>query len=166
MRKAVGLATVTTTLKQFIGATPETSSPVVQIDVTQATGTGLGGTTDTRYMDWEGRPAEDHIFGKTTGKSRFVGGQQVDGKLRPAVEVQAKVEDPNIAKFLRGEIGPDLQPTEGFLVEKSQKEYPGVNGEDGLWVQVAVESRDGKWLAEQVFICPLSSLIRNWYNRS
>ena len=153
----MGLATVTTTLKQFLGATPETSAPIVQIDVTQATGTGLGGTSDVRYMDWEGRAAEDHIFGKTTGKSRFVGGQEVDGKTRPAVEIQTKIEDPNVAKFLRGEIGPDLQPTEGFLVEKSEKEYPGAKGENGLWIQVVVENREGKWLAEQVFIGPRRS---------
>jgi len=151
VRKGIALATVTMTLKQFLGATPETSTPIVQIDVGQSTGTGLGSTSDTRYMDWAARPAEDHIFGKTNGKSRFVGGGESDGKSRPVLEIQTQVNDPNIGKFLRGEIGPDLKPTEGFLVEKSEKEYPGINVENGVWIHVVIENQDGKWLAEQVF---------------
>jgi hypothetical protein len=150
VRKAIGLATVTTTLKQFLGETPESKTPVVQVLVVQSTGTRLGGTTDTRYMDWVERPGEDHIFGKTNGKSRIVGGEVVDGKARPVLEVQIRSSDPNVEKFLRGEIDAELKPCDGFIVEKSTKEYPGVNGENGVWMHVVIENPSSGWLAEQV----------------
>lgn len=141
-------------MKQFVGANPTTSASTVQIDITQSTGTGLGGTADSRYLDWSEIPGEDHIFGKVIAQSRFVGGKVSEGKERPDLEVQTKVDDPNVGKFLRGEIGEDLKPCEGFLVEKAQKEALGVNGESGLWTHVLTRSQDGKWLAEQVFTSP------------
>lgn len=157
VRKAIGLATITMTIKQFFGKTPETSAPTVEIEIGQSSGTRLGGTSDTRYMDWAERPGEDHIFGKTNAKSRFVSGAQSEGKFRPVLEVQTKVNDPNVGKFLRGEIGTDLKPTEGFLVEKGEKEYPGVDAENGVWAHIVVENQDGKWMAEQVCILPLTT---------
>ena len=148
------MATVTMTLKHFLGATLETSAPIVQIEIGESTGTGIGATADTKYMDWEARPAEDHIFGKTNGKSRIVGGEEVDGNFRPVLDIQTKAEDSNVAKFLRGEIGADLNPGEGFLVEKPAKEYPGVNGENGIWIHAVAESPSSGWLAEQVLPSP------------
>ena len=86
-------------------------------------------------------------------QARFVGGTQSStaGREVPDLELQTKLDDANIGKFLRGEVTDELKPSaEGFLVEKAQKEYPGVNGDAGLWVHLVVRSAEGKWMAEQV----------------
>ena len=161
MRKAIGLATVTIKLTQAPGTNPSTSAPRIEITVLQSTGTSLGATTDKLYLDWSELKRDDHIFGKTFAHARFVpGAPSSDGKTRPDLNVQTKVDDPNIAKFLRGEIGEDLKPCEGFLVEVPKKEIPGVNGQAGLWTQVLIRSQDGKWTAEQVRI-PICCSIYN-----
>ena len=58
----------------------------------------------------------------------------------------------SIARFLRGEIGEDLKPCEGFLVEVPNKDISRVDGRAGLWTHVVIRSRDAKWTAEQVCI--------------
>jgi hypothetical protein len=166
MRKAINLATVTMKIKQFLGTNPRTSAQTVEIAIGQSTGTGIGSTQDSRYLDWSENPGEDHIFGKTIAQARFVGGSQQsspDGKARPDVEVQTKIDDSNIGKFLRGEIGEDLKPCEGFLVEKAQKEYPGMNADAGLWAHVVIRSQESKWLAEQVLPLLDGSLFLPFY---
>lgn len=150
MRKAVGLANITMVIKQSPGVSPGTSTPTVQLEIGQATSSGIGGMQITRYLDWIEYAANDSLFGKTIGKARFVGGEQINGKARPGLDIQTRVDDENIAKFLTGEIGLDLKPCEGFFVEKALKEYPDVNGQEGLWVHLVLRSEDSTWLAEQV----------------
>ena len=65
MRKAIGLATVTLTVKQYTD-----EAGVVHIDISQRA-TGISGTTELRTLDWVAREHSDHIFGKVSGRSRF-----------------------------------------------------------------------------------------------
>jgi hypothetical protein len=86
-----------------------------------------------------------------------VPGAASEGKSRPELEIQTTIEDPNIAKFLRGEIDEDGKPCEGFLVEVPKKDVLGLNGQEGLWTHVVIRSQDSKWTAEQV--CDLTFLL-------
>lgn len=158
MRKTIGLATVTTKIKQFPKTDPRTATQTIEIAITQST--GIASTQESRYLDWSENPGEDRMFGKTITQAKFVAGSQQsfsNGKIRPDIELQTKIDNVNIGKFLRGEIGDDLKPCEGFLVETAQKQYPGVNGDAGLWVHVVMRSQESKWLSEQV-TSPTSNL--------
>ena len=138
-------------MRQALTMNPATSAQTVEITVAQSTNTGLGATSTKQYLDWSEVARDDNIFGKTIIQSRHISGApSLGGKSRPDLHIQTKINDPNIEKFLKGEIGEDLQPSEGYLVEVPQKEFPSVNGEAGLWIQVVMRSEDKGWMAEQV----------------
>lgn len=66
-------------------------------------------------------------------------------------------EDAALAKFLKGEEGPDGTATEGFLVDKvtgDLADEEGTDPENGVWLQSYVESVDAGWTAEQVCFYP------------
>jgi len=66
-RRAIGLATVTLDVKQYVG---DDGKPHIDIDQT-ATG-GIKGTFEKRTLDWEIRAHTDHIFGDLKGRSRYL----------------------------------------------------------------------------------------------
>ncbi|KAH8701810.1 hypothetical protein BGW36DRAFT_355963 [Talaromyces proteolyticus] len=152
VRKGIKLATVTIKLKQFVGKNPQGDNEVLQLTIGQSTGTGLGSTTENRLFDGTETSHEDHIFGKTLTTSKLIGGSaSSDGKIRPTIDIQTQIKDPEVAKFLRGEITDDLKLSEGYLVEGAQTEHGKAVGQEGVWAHVIVKNNEGKWLAEQVW---------------
>ena len=158
-RKALNMATITLNVKHAI---PDPAKPTVhQIDIAQSLTGGIPGTSETRITDWEKRLHEDHVFGKLDGQSRYLRGSSVDGKVRPAVAVNTKVDDAVLAekvgRFLRGEILNDGAETEGFLVETEAAEEFGEG--EGLWLQSFVVNNEKGWTAEQVSFFPFPLLL-------
>ncbi|KXJ84894.1 hypothetical protein Micbo1qcDRAFT_186843 [Microdochium bolleyi] len=151
VRRAIGLAEVTVKKHQFVSNHPGTSTPRVQIAIVQTTSTGMGGTLDNRYLDWSENHQEDRLFGNTKVQTRFIGGSSSDGMVLPDLELQTPIDDPNILKFLRGEIGDNLEPSEGYLVEAPKGVFPGVVNEEGLWIHVFIRNQTGLWRVEQVW---------------
>ncbi|KAL1984108.1 hypothetical protein VTN96DRAFT_9608 [Rasamsonia emersonii] len=150
VRKAIQYATVTLHVTQYTETDPETSKPVVKIDISQVTTGGLSGTTEKRVMNWTEREHKDHIFGTVVGKSRFFRGSKgADGKVRPNVDVQTNVQDEKVRRFLRGEILADGTEVEGFLVEEPTGDDLGEG--EGLWLQSFVRNVDSGWTAEQIW---------------
>ncbi|OKP14225.1 hypothetical protein PENSUB_77 [Penicillium subrubescens] len=149
VRKAIGMTEVTMKMKQFEGSSPGTGSAVTQIAISQTANVNLGGTSESRYLDWQEYPQEDHIFGKTVVQSRFIGNSNQAAKSVPCVHIRTEINDPEVLKFLRGEIDESYAPCDGFLVEKSQATEPLEGGEDGLWIHVVIRSHEPKWIAEQ-----------------
>lgn len=72
-RKAIGLATVTQTLKQYSAPSPENpSGPALpHIDIAQTATGGIKGTSEERTLDWTYRPHSDWLFGPLRGRSRM-----------------------------------------------------------------------------------------------
>jgi hypothetical protein len=122
---------------------------LTRIEISQSTSSGLPGTNETRYLDWEERTQEDHIFGKCAVRARWIfDSNNINWRLVPVVDAQTTLaEDDNIARFLAGEINDDLRPLEGFLVERPQEVTPG---QGGLWLQLFIRYLEGRWTAEQV----------------
>jgi hypothetical protein len=102
------------------------------------------------YLDWQEYPHEDHTFGKTVVQSRFIGNSNHAAKSVPCVDNRVEINDPEVLKFLRGEIEESCTPCDGFLVEKSQANEPLEGGEDGLRIHVVIRSQEPKCIAEQV----------------
>ena len=67
LRKAIALATVTLTIKQYTS-----DDGLTHIDIEQRATGGISGTTENRTLDWEYRDHKDGIFGEVKGKSRWV----------------------------------------------------------------------------------------------
>lgn len=65
-RKAIGLATVTLHVKQYID-----DDKVTHIDIDQTATGGIKGTTELRTLNWEFKEHTDHIFGELKGKTRW-----------------------------------------------------------------------------------------------
>ncbi|KAF4210925.1 hypothetical protein CNMCM5878_003423 [Aspergillus fumigatiaffinis] len=151
VRKAIGMTEVTVKIKQFEGASPTTGNTISQMAISQSTNVNLGGTNESRYLDWHEYPQEDHIFGKTIVQSRFIGNADGGAKPVPSVGTRTETSDPNVNKYLRGEIDEKGTPQDGFLVEKPQAAEPLEGGKDGLWIQVVIRNQEGKWVAEQVW---------------
>jgi hypothetical protein len=67
------LATVYLNIKQYTD-----EAGVVHIDIEQTTTGGLQGTTELRTLDWVSHEHEDHIFGKLSGKTRFIAADAIE----------------------------------------------------------------------------------------
>jgi len=66
-RKAIGFATLTIHMKQYVG-----DDGVTRIDIIQTGSGGIKGTNEPRTLDWQQRAHSDNIFGNVMGQSRFV----------------------------------------------------------------------------------------------
>src|SRR5690349_19741728 len=95
---------VTVKIKHFEAPSPTTGNTISQIAISQSTNVNLGGTSETRYLDWQEYPQEDHIFGKTVVQSRFIGNSDGVANPVPSVGTRTETDDPNVNKYLRGEI--------------------------------------------------------------
>lgn len=149
LRKALPYATVTLHVNEY----PDSeNAQVYHIDVDQVITGGISGSKEARKLDWEEREHVDNIFGTLHGRSRFFrGAKGEDGKVRPAVDIQTKVGEPEadakVQKFLRGEVLVDGSACDGFLVDDEGAEF----GEgEGLYMQSFVVNREYDWTAEQV----------------
>ena len=120
-RKAIGLATVVLTVKEY------TKDNVIHIDITQVA-SGLSTTQEDRILNWTETPHNDKIFGKVRGKSRMF--KKEDFSM-------AGPGGPDDSTFLQGLKLKDMKTDTAFL--------------DDEHVQSYVESVDGGWTAEQIW---------------
>ncbi|KAI1185425.1 hypothetical protein F5B17DRAFT_33280 [Nemania serpens] len=67
VRKGIGAATITITVKQYADA--ETGTTHIDIDQSAS---GLSSTREQRALDWSVREHKDWIFGAVKGQSKFV----------------------------------------------------------------------------------------------
>lgn len=96
MRKAIGAATVTLHVKQYLGppAPPSTSAdPVPRIDIEQVATAGVKGTTENRCLDYEFREHSDWLFGHVKGRSRFLGVAELKAWVAGEAKTEGWVED-------------------------------------------------------------------------
>ncbi|KIV88450.1 hypothetical protein PV10_08133 [Exophiala mesophila] len=79
-RKAIGLATVVLTVKEY------TKDSVIHIDITSVA-SGLSTTQENRTLDWQERDHSDRIFGNIKGRSRM----WTTGGFEPVLQMPAEV---------------------------------------------------------------------------
>ncbi|KAL8376128.1 hypothetical protein RB595_007307 [Gaeumannomyces hyphopodioides] len=75
VRKGISVASVTLNVKQYTAAPkPPSTSPdeVVHVDIVQTATGGIKGTTELRCLDSVAREHSDWLFGKVSGRSRWV----------------------------------------------------------------------------------------------
>lgn len=109
------------------------------LDVHPSAAKGKAQKVESRIMDWSEQDQDDNIFGHSKAQTRLVSAMQEDGKNVPAVDVQTKVHDANVVKFLKGLTSDDGKPSEGFLAQD------GAN-----WVHFYLRNEKNGWTAEQV----------------
>jgi hypothetical protein len=124
LRKALGVATVTQSLRQSF-TTGDDGKHIAQITIDQFITGGLKGTTENRTLDWQYRGHSDWLFGTLQGRSRYTTLKAImeESKGKGVVE-----ED---AKFL----------SEGWLKET----------EEGEVVESFVDNEDAKWTGWQIW---------------
>ncbi|KAH6999260.1 hypothetical protein BKA56DRAFT_43349 [Ilyonectria sp. MPI-CAGE-AT-0026] len=151
IRKTIRMTEVTVKMKHFLGTSPQTGAPVPHIAIEQST--SMSSTFENHFLDWLENSQEDPIFGKNVVQSQLIGNGPSSGdRARPFVEVQATTDDPNIGRFLRGEIDENLQPCDGFLVEPPKEDHSQLKGgNEGVWLSVVIRNQDSKSIAEQVW---------------
>ena len=65
--KAIKAATITLFIKHYID-----DNGAEHIDIDQTLTGGIGGSTETRVLDWQEREHNDRIFGPVVGKARRI----------------------------------------------------------------------------------------------
>ncbi|KAK2054048.1 hypothetical protein LY76DRAFT_597331 [Colletotrichum caudatum] len=121
-RKAIGLATVTLTVKQYTAPPSppgQGTEPVTHIDVDQVATGGLKGTSEERCLDFEFREHSDWMFGTVRGQSKWMSLDEIEDE------------------FLK----------KGWLEGEAETTGPGGKGH----IYSHVESIDNGWTATQVW---------------
>lgn len=67
IRKILNLSKVTLQVNQYVDEQNRT-----HIDISQSMTGGIGGTTETRILDWTERSQKNSVFGTVTGRTRWV----------------------------------------------------------------------------------------------
>ncbi|CAJ2500927.1 Uu.00g037800.m01.CDS01 [Anthostomella pinea] len=137
-RKAIGAASVTLDIKQYIGAPkpPSTSTEqVTRIDITQLVTGGLKGTQENRSLDDEFREHSDWLFGTVRGHGRWMGADELAALVAAGGEAVAK-------GWVDGS---------GFLAADWIEEGEGGGPKGETHVYSFVESLDSDWTATQVW---------------
>ncbi|TFY71494.1 hypothetical protein EVG20_g1521 [Dentipellis fragilis] len=75
-RKAIGLATITLSVKHY-----KDDDGKEHIDIGTTLTGGIKGTTENRTLDWDRRTHEDHVFGSVIGQSRRVKAEDVESEF-------------------------------------------------------------------------------------
>ncbi|KAK8055125.1 hypothetical protein PG993_000352 [Apiospora rasikravindrae] len=136
-RKAIGLASVTLTVKQYSGPhlpPSSASGDCVRIDIEQTATGGIKGTTENRCADGEKRTHSDWLFGTVESSSHFV---QAGDALKQALGSGDHAVDAASVEYLAS----------NWVVDESEK-----TGPDGAahLISVADNQKDG-WFAVQVW---------------
>ncbi|KAL2821443.1 hypothetical protein BDW59DRAFT_181208 [Aspergillus cavernicola] len=144
-RKLAAVATI----RLDVSINPEdksnSASPIV-IDTLQTATGGLSGTKEKRVVDWSVQEESNYVNGTTLHQSRFVhGSTNEDGKLGPDFELQSKVRDEKVRRFLRGEILEDGSSSTGFVGAG------GLGEHENVWVHTWERNVKGGWTMERVW---------------
>ncbi|KAK4192792.1 hypothetical protein QBC35DRAFT_483397 [Podospora australis] len=122
-RKAVGMATLTLTVKQFTAPPSPPAEPsggaVTHIEIEQTGTGGLKGSTEKRCLDYNFRDHSDWLFGHVKGQSKFIAASDIS----------------------------DAHLKQGWL--EGAEEATGPNGETHILSHV--ESYDAGWTATQIW---------------
>ncbi|KAJ9652618.1 hypothetical protein H2198_008145 [Neophaeococcomyces mojaviensis] len=124
-RRAIGLATVVLTIKEY-----KDEAGAYHIDITSVA-SGLSTTQENRTLDWQERDHQDRIFGNCRGRSRFVTGTST---FQPVESYP-----PSDLDFLTGGHLKDEKTESKFLDNDSVQSY--VKNQDSGY----------GWTAEQVW---------------
>ncbi|KAH8594924.1 hypothetical protein B0O99DRAFT_594973 [Bisporella sp. PMI_857] len=125
-RKAIGLATVTLHVKQYV------EDGTTHIDIDQTATGGIKGTTELRVLNWTPREHEDHIFGSLKGKSRWLTPELLDTLDEHLKEGWIGTDEekggPNGEKFLESFVenekaGWTAQQVWGFAIVEGERRY-------------------------------------------
>lgn len=150
LRKAISLATVTLSVKQYTRPDEEgdPSPPPIHIDITQVATGGISTTHENRVLNWSERDHEDRIFGKVKGRSRMFDGI---GRFEMAGPGGADDE-----KFLKAKVLRDGETESGWCgpdggEEEEEKQEQQHHHHVQSWVINVDEGATGGWTAEQVW---------------
>lgn len=125
-RKALGLATINLTIRQYV------KDGNIHIDITSAA-KGLSSTQENRTLIWKDEPHEDKVFGKVLGRNRMID-LSTDG-----FEPQEPYDEDSKA-FLQAKVLKDGKTPSGFDDEKFLVQSFAKNQDKGYG-----------WTAEQVW---------------
>lgn len=110
------------------------------IDISQHITGGIKGSSEHRILDNKPHPHKDNIFGNVDSSNGLLNAKDGKPDFTPTVSVGDAKKDGFIASFLRGEIGADGKPCEGYLT---------ADGND-VFMHNLARSTDSTWVAEQV----------------
>ncbi|RKF61509.1 hypothetical protein OnM2_041055 [Erysiphe neolycopersici] len=127
-RTAIGIATITLSVTQTVN-----NSGITEIIIEQTATGGISGTKEIRYLDWELKEHNDHVFGDIKGRTRWI---NIDAVKEP-LSGEDYQDTPEDVKFL----------TEGWIEDES--ENGGPNGE--RHIDSFVRNEDNKWTARQIW---------------
>ncbi|KAI0818304.1 hypothetical protein GGR55DRAFT_674138 [Xylaria sp. FL0064] len=130
LRKGIGAATITISVKQYVDA--ETGTPTIEIDQSAS---GLSSTKEMRKLDWTAREHKDFVFGRVEGKSKYISSAELTALV--SADGEARKEGWADSDFLALDWLPE-NPGEGE------------GGEGGLFVLNHVVA-DAGWRATQVW---------------
>ncbi|KAL1869313.1 hypothetical protein VTK73DRAFT_3180 [Phialemonium thermophilum] len=80
-RKAVGLASITLHVKQYVGPPSppsDSNEPATHVEIEQTGSGGFKGTTEKRCLDDTWREHSDWLFGHVRGRSRWIAASEID----------------------------------------------------------------------------------------
>jgi hypothetical protein len=100
-RKAISLATITLSIKQYKVDGTE------HIDIAQTLTGGIKGTDEQRVLDWMPRAHEDHIFGSVVGRSRWLDDKGAEWDALDAFFKEGWLDErvgPNGEPFVQGHV--------------------------------------------------------------
>jgi len=121
-RKAIGLATITLHVKQYVDEKGHT-----HVDIEQTATGGIKGTTELREFDWQERSHTDHIFGALKGRSRWLGLDIVedpflkDGWLEGEEEASGPEGEKHMESYVVAEKGWTGDQIWGFAIIDGQR---------------------------------------------
>ncbi|KAL4808164.1 hypothetical protein BDV18DRAFT_158276 [Aspergillus unguis] len=142
LRKGVSLATVHFEISTYADPDPDSNATV--IDILGIPTGGLPSTREIRVLDWQPKEQQEFLFGRCQHKSRVVSAAKLEsgGGGYPEIEMQTKVDEERVKKFLRGEV----------LEDETKTEWAG--GKDGgSWIHTVLRNMDDGvgWTSEQVW---------------
>ncbi|KAG9243071.1 hypothetical protein BJ878DRAFT_136202 [Calycina marina] len=122
-RKAIGLATVTLHVTQYI------TEGITHIDIKQTATGGIEGTTELRELDWVQRTHNDHIFGEVTGRSRWATLESIeDAYLKEGwLDGEEEKKGPNgellVENYVEAKAGWNGRQLWGFSIIDGERRY-------------------------------------------
>ncbi|KAL5344128.1 hypothetical protein BJX70DRAFT_393544 [Aspergillus crustosus] len=158
LRKA---ATLGTTRLKIVISTDEKAGVVSSDTLYTLTG-GLAGATEKRVFDWTLQNHKDYLYGACQYQARIVYGGLIPGILSggagspengvveggkevyPEFEMQTKLDDERVRKFLRGQLFEDGTSSSWTMPEA---ENEGGN----VWVHTFMWSLTAGWTVEQIW---------------
>ncbi|KAI0428971.1 hypothetical protein F5Y09DRAFT_311669 [Xylaria sp. FL1042] len=85
LRKGIGAATITITVKQYVDSSTSTGTTTIEIDQSAS---GLSSTKEMRRLDWTAREHKDFVFGRVDGRSKYISAAELAALVAPEGEAR------------------------------------------------------------------------------